>query len=269
MSLCELFKRIGFSDKEAKLYLACLEIGDGTVVQLSRKSGVTRGSTYDLLEDMLNKGYVSKVEKDKHMVFSAVNPETLKKRYVENVRDFEAALPDLKALCKNHSDQKVYHFEGSDGIRRVLEETLTSVGEILHFSGPESINQHWADFDRTYAQLRIQKQIFLKKLAPDDERGLALKKSDRSCLRETRLVTLSDHAFRDDIFVFDNKVAIVSSGAEPMGILIESQSIASTHRCVFRSLWSSADSKIEMPIVTLKKIIAPRSPKAYDQPSLL
>ena len=115
-----ILKKLGLTEKEAKIYLACLELGTGTVVKISRKAEITRGSTYDVLEEMLDKGYVSKLHKDKHMVFSAVDPEILMKNYKDRLRDFEMALPELKGLFNQYSSRpKVRYFEGLDGIKRV------------------------------------------------------------------------------------------------------------------------------------------------------
>ena len=247
-----VLRQIGFTDKEAKIYLACLELGTGTVVELSRKSGITRGSTYDILEEMLDKGYVSKILKDKHMIFTAVDPEVLKKRYQDSLRDFELALPELKGLFHKHSRPRVRYFEGIDGIKRVYEDTLTSTTEILNYANSKSIRTYWPMYDEEYVKQRVKKNIFLKGIAPDDESGQKVKKEDKKCLRETRLLSSKDFQFTNEINIYDNKVAITSFGEELIGIIIESQEIAHTQRDIFKMAWAFAEMNTSPISITVK-----------------
>jgi HTH-type transcriptional regulator, sugar sensing transcriptional regulator len=262
-----ILSQIGFSDKEAKIYLACLELGTGTVVELSRKSGITRGSTYDILEEMLEKGYVSRVHKDKHMVFSAVDPEALKKRYQDSLRDFELALPELKGLFHKHSRPRVRYFEGIDGIKRVYEDTLTATTEILNYANSLSIRTYWPMYDEEYVKRRVDKKIFLKGIAPDDDYGKRVKENDKNCLRETRLLPSKEFMFTNEINIYDNKLAITSFSEELIGIIIESEEIADTQRDIFKMSWAFAGSKITKPSTTVfvsKPINKPKTAKPAE-----
>lgn len=248
-----ILKNLGMSEKEAQLYLACLELGTGTVIQISRKADVTRGSTYDVLEEMLEKGYVSKIHTDKHMVFSAVDPEVLKKRFEDRLRNFELALPELKGLFNKSSHPKVRYFEGEEGIKRVYEDTLTATTEILNYANSQSIRTFWPDYDDDYVKLRVKKNIFLKGIAPNDDYGKDVKKLDKTCLRETRLMPAKDFQITNEINIYDNKVAITSFGGELIGIIIESREIADTQRGIFKMVWAFAEMTKKLPTVTIKK----------------
>jgi len=267
-----VLKQIGFSEKESKIYLACLELGTGTVVELSRKSGITRGSTYDILEEMLEKGYVSKIHKDKHMIFNAVDPETLKKRYQDSLRDFELALPELKGLFHKHSRPRVRYFEGADGIKRVYEDTLTATTEILNYANSKSIRTYWPEYDEEYVKQRVRKNIFLKGIAPDDDYGQRVKKDDRRCLRETRLLSSKEFQFTNEINIYDNKVAITSFGNELIGIIIESQEIAHTQRDIFKMAWAFAEMKSTIQptdTVSIRKLFNNQKTNPIGQQTLL
>lgn len=249
-----ILRKLGFTEKEAKIYLACLELGTGTVVQISRKADITRGSTYDVLEEMLEKGFVSKLHKDKHMVFSAIDPEALKKRFEDRLRDFEIALPELKGLFNKISHPKVRYFEGAEGIKRVYEDTLTATTEILNYANSQSIRTFWPDYDSEYVKLRVRKNILLKGIAPDDNYGKDVKKLDKTCLRETRLMPEKDFHINNEINIYDNKVAITSFGEELIGIIIESQEIADTQRGIFKMAWAFAEMSAKLPSITIKNV---------------
>jgi len=236
----DILLKLGLNEKEAKIYLTCLELGTATVIEISRKSGVTRGSTYDILESMLDKGYVSKIHHDKHMVFTAVDPEKIKKQYQDSLRNFELVMPELKGLFHKHAKPKVTYFEGIDGIKRVYEDTLTSTTEILNYANSKEIRIHWPTYDHDYVRMRAKKKIFLKGIAPDDESGKTVKKDDKNFFRETRLLPSKSYKFTNEINIYDNKVAITSYADELVGIIIESEKIADTQRDIFKMAWAYA-----------------------------
>ncbi len=266
----EILIKLGFTKKESKLYLSCLELGTGTVIELSRKASITRGSAYDVLEEMLDKGYMSKLHKDKHMVFTAVDPEILKRRFEDRLRNFELALPELKGIFNKQSRPRVRYFEGIEGIKRVYEDTLTATTEIQNYANSKEIRLHWPAYDEDYIEKRVKKQIFLKGIAPDDDYGIKVKREDRSSLRETRLLSNKDFSFTNEINIYDNKVAIISFQDDLIGIIIESQEIANTQRDIFKMAWAFAGMKLKVPktTVTINKPIKSKI-EVFDQPTLL
>ena len=54
----------GFSEKEAKIYLALLELEAATVFETAKLSGVNRSSAYVVLEALKKKGFVGISDKD-------------------------------------------------------------------------------------------------------------------------------------------------------------------------------------------------------------
>jgi len=244
-----MLTKLGMSQKESKIYLSALELGASTATILSRKSGITRGSTYDILESMLEKGYISKIHKGKHMIWNAVNPEILLKRYQESLRSFEMALPELKGLFHKHSRPKVRYFEGIEGIKRVYEDTLSASTEILNYANSKEIRIHWPTYDEDYVKMRVKKKILLKGIAPDDNHGEQVKNEDKKSLRKTMLLPAKDFQFTNEINIYDNKVAITSFAGELIGIIIESKEIADTQRDIFKMAWNFARMKENyMPI---------------------
>ena len=237
------FTKLGMNEKEAILYLACLELGSSTVLEISRRSHITRGSTYDLLEEMLEKGYVSKTDTEKHRLFTAIDPEKLYQTYQSNVRRFERSLPELKGLFHKSAQPKVRYFEGIEGVKQVYADTLTAKDLILNYANSKEIRLHWPAYDEEYIHKRIQKGIHLKGIAPDDEYGRKVKKEDKKSLRQTRLLSAQEFSFTNEINIYDNKVAITSFEGNMMGIIMESQEIADTQRDIFKMAWNFANKK--------------------------
>jgi len=57
-------EKIGLSKKEAKVYLACLELSEATIGQISKKSGVKRTTVYDIVESLKEKSLISSSTKN-------------------------------------------------------------------------------------------------------------------------------------------------------------------------------------------------------------
>ena len=73
----EKLEKLGFSRKEADVYLALLELGTAIVSDVAKKSQVNRSTAYILLDLLVQRGFVSISEKNKVKLFSITPPENL------------------------------------------------------------------------------------------------------------------------------------------------------------------------------------------------
>jgi len=63
MQLQKALEQFGLNKKQAKVYLAVLELGSATVNIISNKSGIARSSCYDILNSLIKKGIASSFKK--------------------------------------------------------------------------------------------------------------------------------------------------------------------------------------------------------------
>ena len=56
-----LLSSIGLQQKEAKVYLALLELEQGTVSKIAKLSGLKRPTIYLILDDLIKNGYVTEL----------------------------------------------------------------------------------------------------------------------------------------------------------------------------------------------------------------
>src|SRR3989338_5448141 len=97
----------GLSEKEAKIYLALLELEVATVTEVAETAGINRSSTYVVMEALKKKGLVSTSEDKKIQTYSAVSPEMLLEDAKNKAKRADAIknnindiVPELKALHK-------------------------------------------------------------------------------------------------------------------------------------------------------------------------
>ena len=62
----------GFTDKEARVYLALLELGEGNVTHIAQKTGLKRAIIYIVLERLMQQGYASRTGRGKVQRFTAI-----------------------------------------------------------------------------------------------------------------------------------------------------------------------------------------------------
>jgi sugar-specific transcriptional regulator TrmB len=65
MDLIQSLKNLGLNEKEAKVYVALLQCPGATAYLIARHSGLKRPTTYVVLEDLIDKGVVTKIPRAK------------------------------------------------------------------------------------------------------------------------------------------------------------------------------------------------------------
>jgi sugar-specific transcriptional regulator TrmB len=126
----------GLSEKEARVYLALLELGPVTAQDVASHSGVNRTTIYLAIESLKKHGLVSGYEKDGRSMFTAESPKRLADLIGEEVRIAEEKqrlvstfIPELLAMHRMERGKPVVrYFEGEEGIqslRATLAETRT------------------------------------------------------------------------------------------------------------------------------------------------
>src|SRR3989338_4813909 len=104
-------KNLGLSDNEAKVYLAMLELGSATMLEISTKAGINRPTAYVQVESLKKLGLVSTQTKGKKQFFIAESPDQLenmldqKKLDIENKKEeLTKLLPELSSMFKVAGD---------------------------------------------------------------------------------------------------------------------------------------------------------------------
>ncbi len=125
MELIQSLKNLGLNEKEARVYIALLQTGQSTAYRVAKHSGLKKPTAYVILDDLIDKGIVSKVPRAKIMQYNAISPEDLFSTYKSRLANAETeALPELKALSRGRMKNKVKvsYYEGLEGIREMYNK---------------------------------------------------------------------------------------------------------------------------------------------------
>lgn len=235
--ILHVLKNIGLTDKEAKIYLSCIELGSSIVSKIAKKSGLNRVTSYDIIDRLVQKGYINSLTKDNIKYYNATDPEIILREASRHTQEFKSVVPDLKRLRGETVHPHIQYFEGVEGIKAIYADTLTSKTEILNYANSQEIRKFWPTYDTDYVEKRAHKKIYLKGIAPMDEYGEHVQEESKKFFREIRLVPKNKFNFTNEINIYDNKVAIASFKDELIGMIIESAEIANTQRAIFQMTW--------------------------------
>lgn len=235
----EFLTQLGLNQKQAKVYLACLELGEEVVSQIAKKAGLNRITTYEILKGLDIKGFV-RFSKEKNKIhFSPVSPKQLINRFKNSLQQLEGHQLELEAVFNaNKKKPKVTYYEGINGIKQIYEDTLTVKKKpIITVTNPEPIEKKLGmKFWRDYWRQRIDFKINVKGFCPDNKRGKQVKKEQQKYLRQAKLFPKEKYNVETEIQIYDNKVALISFMDE-MGLIIENKEIADSLRSLWQLAW--------------------------------
>ena len=238
---------IGFSDKEAAVYLALLGLGPATVAHIARKAKINRTTGYDILEILSGRGLVNVLGEGAIKKYAAEDPQKIiaysQDKLQQIQQEFEAIkklLPELKSVFNKTEKPKVKFYEGKEGLKEVYEDTLTAKKPmILGYSCAEPMYQSLPDFLPDYLKKRVANKIYARMIAPNTAGIRELIKTDKQDLRESRLIPQEKLDLAIEINIYDNKV-VIASWEEDLGIIIESEKIADAQKKIFELAWEAA-----------------------------
>ncbi|MFZ2189385.1 MAG: helix-turn-helix domain-containing protein [Candidatus Magasanikiibacteriota bacterium] len=236
-----VLQNLGLDDKEAKIYLALLELGSGTVQEVAKKSGVKRTNIYNFIGPLKTKNIISEVIEDDKIILVPENPDVLVKRAEKNYQEIKTALPELMGIFNTPGNKpKVRYYEGTEGLRKGwddLLETQTAGAKVYAFSDYEKMfNQFPEDWLWYVPETRVKKNIFFYCVAKDGSQGKKVKAKDKKQLRETKL--FKDLQLDTEINIYDNKVLLMSFRRPYTAIIIEDRAIAMSMKSIWDGWWN-------------------------------
>jgi sugar-specific transcriptional regulator TrmB len=241
MEIREYLNQLGFEGKKADVYLASLELGSSTIIEISRKAGIKRTTCYDIVTDLKNAGLISETAKGKKRLFVAENPEKLKKDWQNKEKLIDEILPQLVSIYNVKGIKpKIRFYEGKEGLKEVYSDTLKYFTEILSFASEDVVKVLGADWADNYIKQRVKKEIHVRAIIPRTEiiqRGFASK--DREQLRMTKLIDPQKYPFSIEINIYGHQKVALMSPKEQTGVIIEGAEIYKTMKLIFELLWDN------------------------------
>lgn len=244
MSLENDLKSIGLEEKEAKVYLAALELGPTNIQDLAQKSGIKRSTVYEMIKNLKLMGLILETTKGKRKLFIASEPEKLKRNITVKEKLLNEILPELKSISNvGFIKPKITFYEGKEGLREIYRKTLDTKSKLALWISPisdifETVGE---DFLIKYINERTKKEIWIKSIHVTSKKvhdyNLLPPETYEKTFRKIRFTPLGIN-ISNTIAIWDNKTAIINSRKEGMGIIIESEDHTNMMKVFHELLWN-------------------------------
>ncbi len=271
--IVENLLQFGLDEKEISVYLSLISLGPATASAISKKSGVNRGTTYDILERLQKEGLVSYYKEYGHdskiQQFVAEPPQKLvnavenKKKNLDTLKlHISKSLPELESLYEKSGARPVAkYYEGSAGLRIILQDVLTTMsnnpsqppltlrggvpplkvrggkGGVMnptyYVYSSADIKEYLYKAYPGFNRDRIKAGIANQVIAFEQGGELA-GLDERKCISKKSSAPTY-------MIIYAGKVAMISLTAtgDPVGVIIEDKGLYETQKMIFEFVWNN------------------------------
>lgn len=238
---------IGLNEKEVKVYLASLELGQSTVQNIARKAGVNRATGYFVIDGLMKRGLISSFHKGKKQYFIAADPERLleileqEKEALERKKEnFKKLLPQLQSLNNKQKDRPVVkYYEEKEGIFSMVNELTKPNKEVIRMAFSRDAVENVFQ-EKELAMMRSKRLGIKNKMqAIYTFKNGTLEEFKDGDLR--RKVPFEKFPIKSDIAVYDKSIRLASFGNRMVGIVIEDEELAQSFRAILDLAWEATE----------------------------
>ncbi len=244
-------QEIGLNEAESRVYEVLTSEGEAEARELVERTGLGRGNTYNTVAALEKRGFVVAVHGGAKTVYRATDPSnlrTLLERRQEEVQAlrarFDAFLPSFSSqYTLSTGKPSIQIFEGMEGFRQVLEDSLTAQGEILTMVDTEAIQGEVLRIEEEYIAKRIKKKLPKRVLLPDSAMAREWASSPSNSYTMTRVSSAIPRGFCAGMQLYGPNASMLSlREGKIVSLLITDVSFSSMLRAMFEGLWSAASS---------------------------
>lgn len=239
MYIQKVIEHLGYTPKEAKLYLAALALGEGHISDIAAKVRLPRSSAQVVVDKLHKDGLMNFYVQRRYKYWVAENPERLLARLREREDDIRAVLPALAGMRRTHDEKpSVRVFLGVDQIRLIYDDMLATKQQILGIvPWDDWVRLLGHGFMEDFIERRVRQFLHIRLITPKVAVTAGLKARDARELRETRYAP-KDANIHTTTFIYGTKVAMVSLNKKlPTAIVIDDADIRATFAMFFEQLW--------------------------------
>ena len=240
--LLKLLTENGLDLKEAKIYLALLILGKGTVQEIAEKSLLSRTTIYPILDKLKKKNLVTESKQHKKTYFLPEEPAQLLEKMKMKVDRFTSNLELLNNVRnKNFKKPEILFLNGAEGFKKIWQMIFKSgLKEYLIMTDPREMLSF---VQKGYITGKIIKDkiklgIHSRQLIAFSEYAKEIIAKDK---QENRLSKMLPHIYKIPFttIIFGDKVALVSPSYEDVILIIESETFAKTEKSIFEAMWET------------------------------
>lgn len=234
--------QFGLTPNQTRVYLALLELGEAKVQEIAKKARILRTTAYEVLEQLKEIGLISMYMRHNARMYMAEPPKKLGDLLEERRKSIDAILPELEARYNRGGFQpKIRYYEGLEGYKTVYEDTLTAKTKQLYgiLSMQDMLEKLGERYMNDYIARRVQGGVRLSVIRIGPHEVKPIWPGNAKELRRVRFAP-EGFEFPLTVYIYDNKVSVMSTKRENFGLIIESREFMQTQKAMFDVLWSAS-----------------------------
>jgi len=241
-NLTDLVKKLGLSEKAAKVYLASLELGEATIQELARKSKVKRTTIYYTLNELKEAGAVIETKRNKKIYYIPESPRNLLKTVKDKIWDFEESLESIEAVKHAvYKKPRLYFLYGAAGFKQIWNMIFASPEkEFRIITEGESFLDYVKEKYILDEIIKTKKKLGIssKQLIRDSAYARQIIAKDAKENRTSKLLPpIYKLPFTE--IISKDFVAFISPRFDNSLFIVENEDFAKTRRSLFEAMWNS------------------------------
>ena len=241
----EIWKKLGFSDGEGRVYEAILHSENATLQGIHEATGIERRNVYDIINKLISKGLVAYITENGHKIYRINSPGSIMGYLDEEEKVLEqkkkALSAELPALLKAYHSSKpsfdVRIYRGKEGVKALFNEML-DFPDIYFIGGNwgmvKYLGKEWTD---RWMERRVKKRAWMHDILTVEPKLIAKYPSPKQ-LYEVKALP-QEFGSPNVICTFGNRVANLFWGEALFAFQIENQEIARNHVAYFKYVWKT------------------------------
>lgn len=234
-----VLESLGLHRNEITIYLSLLQLGKSSALELSKKTGIHRSNTYDILEQLLEKGIVDEEILNDKKYFYPIEPSDLFDYLKQKEKELEGILPEIEKM-KNlkEEERKTTISEGINSAKNILMHLLDFKSEIYSLGNCNKEEEILGGFFELFHKRRIKMRIEFKAIC-DLESPSLIKKINSLDYSKARFIPI--HEPNSTTYFCSDRI-IIFLWEKPITVLtIQSKQVAEEYKKYFQFIWNSAE----------------------------
>tara|TARA_Y100000310_G_C20646854_1_gene797151 strand:+ start:1004 stop:1762 length:759 start_codon:yes stop_codon:yes gene_type:complete len=243
-----ILNEIGLTENEIKVYNALIKLGKSPTGRIIKESKITGSKVYEVLDKLIDKGFVSSTIEAKWKLFKITSPEAIliyldkkQKNLEDQKQDAKQIINQIEKQMKTSTkDSEITVFRGFEGIKTMysdIDKTLKK-GETWLSMGASWQPEHWEIHFSKVNKERDNRGIKSKHIF--DEAYKSLYKKRKSWKNSEIRFFSNSLMIPTSTEIYANKVIITVLLEDGIGIIIENNKIAESFRKQFNYHWGKS-----------------------------
>jgi len=249
-----VFLRAGLTPTQSEILDFLYEKKESKASDIAKGIKKSRAIVYKDLDELVNFKIVERIDGTNQVsIFRIEHPSNIEKFFESRENKlkkdkelFNNYLPDLISSYNLMSNKPgVRFYEGIEGLKKTLDDTLNSKTDIYLFLNKEALQEEesFRDINESYKSKRERKGI-KKKILRLGERPFHEPTTGKDYEKITEIKYFKDDSlpFKSSIQIYDNKISLqIFNQGKIISIIIENKHIYEMNKVWFDYLWKNSN----------------------------